>query len=336
MASQQEKFMVAKSVLVSGGAGYIGSHTCYALLESGWEVAVIDNLLTGVREQVPEATTFYEADVGDIGHTRKVLRDHGCSAVIHFAGSTVVPESVGDPLKYYRNNTCVSRTLIEASVAEGIGAFIFSSTAAVYGNPKTLPVTEDEPLDPQSPYGTSKLMTELMLRDTAAATDMRYIALRYFNVAGADPQGRTGQSTPNATHLIKVACEVAAGLRPSMTVFGDDYDTPDGTCIRDFIHVTDLADAHVAALDYLRSGGDSQVMNCGYGRGFSVREVIDMVGVVAGEPIHTEVGPRREGDVVDICAATERLSRVLTWKPRYDDLQTIVRSAYEWESRRRE
>ncbi|WP_460021569.1 UDP-glucose 4-epimerase GalE [Magnetospira thiophila] len=323
------------TVLVSGGAGYIGSHTCYALLEAGWQAVVIDNLTTGVREQLPDAVTFYEGDVGDYDNSLAIMKKHGCSAVIHFAGFTVVPESVTDPLKYYRNNTCVSRSLIEASLAAGIGAFIFSSTAAVYGDPVTLPVTEDEPVKPLTPYGTSKLMTEYMLRDVAAASDMTYVALRYFNVAGADPKGRTGQSTPNATHLIKVACEVAAGLRPSMTIFGDDYDTVDGTCVRDFIHVTDLADAHVAALDYLKSGGESQIMNCGYGRGFTVRQVVDMVGDISGAPINAIVGPRREGDIIDICAATDRIRTLLGWTPRYDDLRTIIESAYTWENRPR-
>ncbi|CCQ73103.1 UDP-glucose 4-epimerase GalE [Magnetospira sp. QH-2] len=327
--------MSNKSVLVSGGAGYIGTHTCISLLEAGWDVVVIDNLDTGVKEQLPEAVTFYEADVGDYDHTLNVLMRHGCRSIIHFAGFTVVPESVTDPLKYYRNNTCVSRSLIEASIAAGIESFIFSSTAAVYGDPETLPVTEDEPVKPLTPYGTSKLMTEYMLRDVAAATDLKYVALRYFNVAGADPQGRTGQSTPNATHLIKVACEVAAGQRPSMQIFGDDYDTIDGTCVRDFIHVTDLADAHVAALDYLRDGGESQIMNCGYGRGFSVRQVVDIVGEISGAPINAVVGPRREGDIVDICAATDRLRSVLGWVPKHDDLHEIISSAYAWENRER-
>ena len=321
----------AGTVLVTGGAGYIGSHTALSLLEAGWRVVVIDNLTTGRRELVPAGAAFHEADVGDGDHTAKVLRDHGCTAVLHFAGSTVVPESVTEPLKYYGNNTCVSRTLLEASVAAGVDRFVFSSTAAVYGNPDTLPGSEEAPLRPITPYGTSKMMTERMLTDVAAATGLKTVALRYFNVAGADPDGRSGQSTPRATHLIKVACEAACGKRDGMTVFGDDYDTPDGTCVRDFIHVTDLADAHVAALDYLGRGGDSTVMNCGYGRGFSVRQVLDMVGEAAGRPLKVTMGPRREGDIADIYAVTDRVRRLLGWQPRYDDLGTIVRTALAWE-----
>jgi UDP-glucose 4-epimerase len=246
----------------------------------------------------------------------------------------VVPESVADPLKYYRNNTAASRNLLEAVLGAGVTQFIFSSTAAVYGNPKCLPVDENAALAPVSPYGMSKLMTETMLRDTAAATDLRYIALRYFNVAGADPQGRSGQSTPEATHLIKAACEVICGKRAGISIFGDDYDTPDGTGVRDYIHVTDLADAHVAALDYLMAGGASDVMNCGYGRGYSVRQVLDTVRAVCGHDFPIETAPRRPGDAGEIYAATKRIRDVLGWTPQHDDLTKIVASALAWERRR--
>ncbi len=325
--------MTDDCVLVTGGAGYIGSHVALALLEAGRRVVVVDNLVTGRRELVPDAVDFIEADVADTSRLARVLRDNGCRAVMHFAGSTVVPESVEDPLKYYRNNTCASRNLLEASVGEGVECFIFSSTAAVYGNPERLPIDEDAALAPVSPYGASKLMTENMLKDVAAATDLRYIALRYFNVAGADPQGRSGQSTPNATHLIKAACEVACGARESITVFGDDYDTPDGTGVRDFIHVTDLARAHVTALDHLAGGGASDVMNCGYGLGFSVKQVLDTLRDVCGADFRVEMGPRRPGDIGEIYAESKRIRDVLGWRPEHDDLKTIVASAYAWERR---
>jgi len=252
---------------------------------------------------------------------------------MHFAGSTVVPESVADPLKYYRNNTGASRNLLEAVVDVGVSKFIFSSTAAVYGNPETLPIDETASLAPVSPYGKSKLMTENMLQDVSAATPLRYIALRYFNVAGADPDGRSGQSTPNATHLIKAACEVACGTRDKITVFGDDYDTPDGTGVRDFIHVSDLAQAHVTALDHLNAGGASDVMNCGYGSGYSVREVLDTLRKVCGKDFPIETGPRRPGDIGEIYAETKRIRDVLKWTPQHDDLEKIIASAYAWESR---
>ncbi len=325
--------MLENTVLVTGGAGYIGSHVCLSLLDAGWGVVVVDDLSTGNRDLVPDGAVFIEGDIGDRETAAGALADHRCRAVMHFAGSTIVPESVAEPLKYYRNNTCASRTLLDACVAAGVEGFIFSSTAAVYGNPETLPVDEDAELRPITPYGTSKLMTEWMLRDVSAATSMRTVALRYFNVAGADPGGRSGQSTPNATHLIKVACETACGKRDTMTIFGDDYDTPDGTCIRDFIHVTDLADAHVAGLNYLMGGGASAVMNCGYGRGFSVRQVIDTVEEVSGRPLPVTVGPRRTGDIAQIFAVTNRVREALDWTPRLDDLRTIVASAYAWESR---
>jgi UDP-glucose 4-epimerase len=320
--------------LVTGGAGYIGSHAALALLARGWRVVIVDNLVTGLRELVPESADFVEADVADMAAMSRVLRDHDCRAVLHFAGSVVVPESVADPLKYYRNNTAASRNLLEAVLGAGVTRFIFSSTAAVYGNPESLPVDENAALAPLSPYGMSKLMTETMLRDTAAATDLRYIALRYFNVAGADPQGRSGQSTPEATHLIKAACETICGIRDSISIFGDDYDTPDGTGVRDYIHVTDLAEAHVAALDYLMAGGSSEVMNCGYGRGYSVKQVLDALRAVCGQDFPIETEPRRPGDAAEIYAETKRIRDVLGWKPEHDNLKEIVASALAWERRR--
>ena len=325
--------MKDECVLVTGGAGYIGSHVALALLETGRRVVIADNLVTGRRELVPEAADFVETDIADMGRMQAVLGDHGCSAIMHFAGSTVVPESVADPLKYFRNNTCASRNLLETALASGVERFIFSSTAAVYGNPSQLPVDENVDLIPVSPYGTSKLMTEQMLRDVAAASALRYIALRYFNVAGADPQGRSGQSTPNATHLIKAACEAACGTRESITIFGEDYDTPDGTGVRDYIHVSDLAMAHVAALDHLADGGESHVMNCGYGRGYSVKQVLDTLRDVSGVAFRVETGPRRAGDVGEVFAATDRLRSLLGWTPVHDDLREIVGSAYAWERR---
>ncbi len=321
-------------VLVTGGAGYIGSHVALALLETGRRVVVADNLVTGRRDLVPEAADFVELDIGDIERVSQLLADHPCRAVLHFAGSTIVPESVENPLKYYGNNTCASRNLLEAAMANGVREFIFSSTAAVYGNPEKLPVDESVALAPVSPYGKSKLMTENMLQDVAASSDLRFIALRYFNVAGADPAGRSGQSTPNATHLIKAACEAACGVRESVTIFGDDYDTPDGTGVRDFIHVSDLADAHVAALDHLDRGGASNVMNCGYGLGYSVKQVFDTLREVSGVDFRVETGPRRPGDIGEIYAETKRIRDVLGWVPQHDDLMKIVASAYAWETRR--
>jgi UDP-glucose 4-epimerase len=259
------------------------------------------------------------------------VRKHGISAIIHFAGSIVVPESVADPLGYYNNNTCKSRSLIEVAVATGVKHFIFSSTAAVYGNPRETPVSEQAELKPVSPYGTSKLMTELMLADTARAHNLRYIALRYFNVAGADPKGRTGQSTPRATHLIKVACETALGKRPRMEVFGTDYATPDGTCIRDYIHVTDLARAHLAALAHLRKGGASDIVNCGYSRGYSVLEVIGAVKKASGCDFAVSLSARRPGDPASIVAASSKIRDLLGWRPQHDDLDGIVRDALAWE-----
>ena len=322
---------MTKTILVSGGAGYIGSHVSLALLEAGYRVVVLDNLVTGRRELVPDDAQFVEGNSGDLPLVRDVLSQYEVSAVMHFAAATVVPESMEDPLKYYGNNTAASRSLMAACVEKGVDKFVFSSTAAVYGNLDSLPVTEEASLRPISPYGWSKLMTEQMLRDVSAAHDFRHVALRYFNVAGADPAGRTGQATPNATHLIKVACEAACGKRDKLVVFGDDYDTPDGTCVRDYIHVTDLAAAHLDALRYLENGRDSVALNCGYGRGFSIREVIESVEKASGKPLTVEYGPRREGDIVSIYADNRAVRETLSWEPRYDDLDVIVETAYKWE-----
>jgi len=320
-------------VLVTGGAGFIGSHMVLELLDAGEDVVVLDNLSTGFRWAVPDGAEFVEGDVGDHALVRRLLAGNRIDAIIHFAGSVVVPESIADPLGYYLNNTCKSRTLIAAAVEAKIPHFIFSSTAAVYGMPKENPVAEDALLLPISTYGTSKLMTELMLRDTAKASDLRYVALRYFNVAGADPLGRSGQSTAHATHLIKVACETAVGERPYLEVFGTDYPTPDGTCIRDYIHVTDLVRAHLDALRYLRAGGPSEVLNCGYGNGFSVLDVIGSVNRVSQRDLAVRMAPRRPGDPAAIVARAERISTVLGWKPNLADLDTIVGHALAWEKR---
>jgi UDP-glucose 4-epimerase len=321
------------AILVTGGAGYIGSHMVLELLDVGEDVVVLDNLSTGFRWAVPDKAEFVEGDVGDHSLVRRLLSERGVDAIIHFAGSVVVPESVADPLGYYLNNTCKSRPLIAAAVETKVPHFIFSSTAAVYGMPKENPVAETAQLLPISPYGTSKLMTELMLRDTAHAHDLRYAALRYFNVAGADPRGRSGQSTARATHLVKVACETALGERPYLEVFGTDYPTPDGTCIRDYIHVTDLVRAHLDALRYLRAGGRSEVLNCGYGTGFSVLDVIDSVKRVSQHDLTVRMGPRRPGDPAAIVARAERIGQVLGWKPSLADLDTIVSHALDWEKR---
>ena len=319
------------TVLVTGGAGYIGSHMVLALLDAGESVVVIDNLSTGFRTAVPPPALLIEGNVGDEDLVSRVIAEHGVRAIIHFAGSIVVPDSVADPLGYYLNNTANSRTLIAAAVAGGVKAFIFSSTAAVYGNPQEIPVKETADLKPVSPYGTSKLMTELMLADTAFAHDFRYVALRYFNVAGADPAGRAGQSTPRATHLIKVACETALGKRPSMDVFGTDYPTPDGTCVRDYIHVTDLVTAHMAALGYLENGGPSDIFNCGYSSGYSVLEVIEAVKRAAGGPFPVTLGARRPGDAEAIVADSAKIRERLGWIPKLANLDTIVAHALTWE-----
>jgi len=320
------------TTLVTGGAGYIGSHMVLELLDAGERVVVLDNLSTGFRRAVPNAATLVVGDVGDQDLVRTIIRKHGVAGIIHFAGSIVVPESVADPLGYYNNNTVKSRALIEIAVATGVKHFIFSSTAAVYGNPREVPVSEAALPAPMSPYGSSKLMTEIMLADAARAHDLHFVALRYFNVAGADPRGRTGQSTPRATHLIKVACETALGKRPQMEVFGTDYSTPDGTCIRDYIHVKDLARAHSAALAYLRKGGRSDIFNCGYGRGYSVLQVIDAVKRAAGHEFTVKLSPRRPGDPDQIVAASQKIRAALGWQPELEDLDLIVSHALKWEA----
>ncbi len=323
---------VSVPVLVTGGAGYIGSHAVLALLDRGWPVAVIDNLTTGFRFAVPDAVPFYEGDIEDAGLLARIFAEQGTRAVMHFAGSIVVPESVDNPLKYYHNNTAKSRALIAAAVDAGVPHFIFSSTAATYGIPDQCPVSEDSPTQPINPYGWSKLMTERMLADTAAAHPLNYCALRYFNVAGADPQGRSGQSTAGATHLIKVAVEAALGKRDHVSVYGTDYDTPDGTGVRDYIHVSDLAAAHVLALEALiAEPGRSLTMNCGYGRGFSVLEVLDAVDRVTNRPIERVLEGRRAGDPDALVSDNRRIKATLPWVPQYDDLPTIVTHALAWE-----
>ncbi|MBA4174500.1 MAG: UDP-glucose 4-epimerase GalE [Hyphomicrobium sp.] len=319
------------SVLVTGGAGYIGSHMVHELLDAGETVVVLDNLVTGFRWAVPEAATLVVGDIGDFDLVTTVIRQHRIEAIIHFAGSVVVPDSVSDPLGYYHNNTANSRTLMQAAVATGIKHFIFSSTAAVYGNPQENPVTETAVPAPMSPYGTSKLMTELMLADVGRAHDLRYVALRYFNVAGADPEGRTGQSTKGATHLIKVACETALGKRARIEVFGTDYPTPDGTCIRDYIHVKDLVRAHTSALVYLRNGGKADVFNCGYTKGYSVLDVIAAVKRMSNRDFEVALSPRRPGDPAAIVAASTKIRATLGWVPEHDDLDQIVAQALRWE-----
>ena len=323
------------TVLVTGGAGYIGSHMVLELLAAGELVVVLDNLSTGVRASVPAAVPFIVGDVGDEAEVSALLRRHSVNAIIHFAGSIVVPDSIVDPLGYYNNNTVKSRVLIAAAVAAGVPHFIFSSTAAVYGMPSVNPVSEAADLRPISPYGTSKLMTEWMLADTSRAHNFRYAALRYFNVAGADPEGRTGQSTPRATHLIKVACQTALGQHSRLNVYGTDYPTADGTCIRDYIHVSDLARAHMSALRNLRAGGASNVFNCGYGRGYSVLEVIDAVKKASGVDFKVTLAPRRSGDPAALVAQADKIRQMLSWQPQLADLDTIVAHAYAWESRLR-
>ncbi|HEX8572523.1 MAG TPA: UDP-glucose 4-epimerase GalE [Allosphingosinicella sp.] len=324
--------MTKPSVLVTGGAGYIGSHAVLALLDSGWRVAVIDNLTTGFRWAVPEGAEFAEGDIADQPLVERLIAEHGIGAIIHFAGSVVVPESVENPLKYYENNTAKSRSLIESAVKGGVRHFIFSSTAATYGIPERVPVVETSRTQPINPYGWSKLMTERMLADVAAAHPLNFCALRYFNVAGADPKGRSGQSTAGATHLIKVAVEAATGKRDSVSVYGTDYDTPDGTGVRDYIHVSDLAAAHVHALDKLvEDPSSSHIMNCGYGRGFSVLEVLDAVDRVTNLRVERRLEARRPGDPDSLVADNGKILSTLPWRPQLDDLDMIVAHALAWE-----
>ena len=330
--------MNRSTVLVTGGAGYIGSHTTRHLLNAGYDVVVVDNLYSGHRWAVAPEAIFVEADAGDSSGIRDLIRQHGINAVIHFAGHIVVPESVADPLKYYRNNAMVSQRLIQTCHEAGVQHFIFSSTAAVYGVPEHVPVTETAATQPINPYGRSKLLTEWVLQDLAYAERLterhypfKYIALRYFNVAGAAIDGTLGQATPNATHLIKVACEAACRKRDRVSIFGTDYDTPDGTCIRDYIHVEDLAAAHVMALHYLHDNGQSRILNCGYGHGFSVREVLNTVKAVTQVDFPVTETTRRPGDPATLVADSRRIRELLGWQPQYDDLETICRSAYAWE-----
>ena len=323
----------AMAVLVTGGAGYIGSHMVWELLDAGEKVVVLDNLSKGFDWAVAPEAAFVKGDVADTDQVGSLIAGHGVDAIIHFAGSIVVPESVADPLAYYQNNTCRTRGLIEAAVAGKVRNFIFSSTAAVYGGAGIEPVREDARLEPESPYGRSKLMSEWMLRDAAAAHDLRFTALRYFNVAGADPGGRTGQSTPGATHLIKVACETALGKRPFMQIYGSDYQTGDGTCVRDYIHVSDLARAHRLALQRLRAGGDSLIANCGYGHGYSVLEVVAAVRRVSGADFEVRAAPRRAGDAVSVVADSGLARSEFGWVPQRDDLDLIVADALAWERR---
>jgi UDP-glucose 4-epimerase len=320
-------------VLVTGGAGYIGSHAVLALRDAGVPVAVIDDLSTGRRALVPDDVAFYHGDVADGALIDRIVRETGATAILHFAGSIVVPESVRDPLAYYRNNTAASRTLIESAVRNRIHRFVFSSTATIYGIADVSPIPETTALAPINPYGRSKLMTEMMLADVAAATPLRFAALRYFNVAGADPAGRSGQSSATATHLLKVAAQAVLGQRDGVMVYGDDYATPDGTGVRDYIHVSDLADAHLAALAALEAQDGNLTLNIGYGRGASVNDVLDAVDRVAGVRLRRTVAPRRDGDPATLVADTTRTRATLDWTPRYADLDTIVAHALAWEAR---
>jgi UDP-glucose 4-epimerase len=323
------------AILITGGAGYIGSHMALALTDAGERSVVLDNLSTGFAWAVPKNIPLVVSESGDQERVAALISEHSVDTIIHFAASLVVPDSMRDPLGYYRNNTVNSRALIETAVKTGVRNFIFSSTAAVYGNPARVPAREDDATVPISPYGSSKLMTEIMLRDAGAAHPLRYVILRYFNVAGADPRKRAGQATKGATHLIKVAVETALGLHAGMQVYGTDYATPDGTCIRDYIHVSDLVRAHADALAYLRDGGASATLNCGYGRGFSVLEVIDTVKRVSGVDFKVEHTGRRPGDPAQIVAAADRARALLKWQPQYDNLETIVRHAMAWEGKLR-
>lgn len=319
------------TVLVTGGSGYIGSHMVLALLDAGERVVIVDNLSTGFWWSTPPEATLVVGDIADPELIARVISDHSVTAIAHFAAKIVVPDSVADPLGYYLANTVKTRALIEAAVKNGVKHFIFSSTAAVYGEPAEMPVAEDIPLNPVSPYGRSKLMSEWMLQDAARAHPLTYVVLRYFNVAGADPKGRSGQSTKNATHLIKVAAQAALGDRPKLQVFGTDFPTRDGSCLRDYIQVSDLADAHLAALNHLRRGGESLTLNCGYGTGYSVLEVVDVVKKVSGVDFPVEIAGRRAGDPAAIIAKAEKIRAALGWTPRHDDLEAIVDQALRWE-----
>lgn len=328
--------MAQGTVLITGGAGYIGSHTAWALLDDGRQVVVLDDLSTGRRQDVPPGAAFVEGSIEDVGLIRRTIRRFGVTAVIHFAAKTVVPESVANPTAYYRTNFVGALCLVEALKAERVTTLVFSSTAAVYDATAALSadVVETSPAAPMSPYGWSKLMVEQLLADSAAASALRFAALRYFNVAGADAAMRTGQSTPNATHLIKTVCEVATGRRSELTIFGDDYPTADGTCVRDFIHVTDLAAAHLLALAHLEKGGDSLTLNCGYGRGASVLDVVAAVERATGQTLPVRVAARRPGDPPRVVSNSARLRDELGWTPRHDTLDEIVRSALAWERQR--
>jgi UDP-glucose 4-epimerase len=324
--------MTNPAVLVTGGAGYIGSHAVLALKDAGWRVAVIDDLSNGSRDVVPEDVRFYQGSIAETVLLDSIIDECGIGAIMHFAGSIVVPESVGQPLKYYANNTLASHRLISAAVEAGVKHILFSSTAAVYGAPERVPIVEDDPKLPINPYGASKLMTERMLKDASAAHPFNYGTLRYFNVAGADPKGRTGQIGKGSTHLIKIACEAADGKRPHVAVYGNDYPTPDGTCIRDYIHVSDLAAAHVAALEWLvQHPDDNLAMNCGYGKGLSVLAVLDAVDRLTNEPVKRVMEGRRAGDPPELIADNKRLLETLDWRPAHADIDTIVGDALAWE-----
>ena len=322
---------IAMAILITGGAGYIGSHMVYELADRGEQPVVIDDFSSGFKWAIPSGVPVFVEDIGDQRRVAPLIAKYGISEIIHFAASVAVPESVAEPLRYYHNNTANSRSLFEIAIRSGVQRFIFSSTAAVYGNPPANPVTEKTPVAPVSPYGSSKFMAETMLRDAARAHGLRYVILRYFNVAGADPALRTGQATRGATHLIKVAAETAVGLREKMQVFGTDYPTPDGTCIRDYIHVSDLVNAHCHALSYLRGGGEPLTLNCGYGRGFSVLQVIEAMRHESGNDFPVELAARRPGDPAEIVASAERMRNLLGWRPQWDDLSLIVRHALAWE-----
>ncbi len=324
--------MTDSAILVTGGAGYIGSHVVRQLGEAGESVVILDNLSTGFEESVLHGELII-GDTGDSKLVSDILQRYNVKSVLHFAAHTIVPESVSNPLKYYRNNTCATRSLLECCQEAGVEHFIFSSTAAVYGEPDAAIISEDTPTAPINPYGMSKLMSEGMLRDLAAASDLRYVALRYFNVAGSDPEGRIGQSTAKATLLTKVACEAALGVRPFVAIFGTDYDTPDGTGVRDYIHVEDLAAAHLRALEYLRNNGASVTLNCGYGHGFSVREVLSTVEKVHGQPLPIREQARRAGDPPALVAKADRVRELLNWEPRFDDLEVIARTSLAWEKK---